>query len=300
MNATAAIPPTDNRGQLSTIVDALSKSIAAIAIALYACGFLIVSINHSIYGFTETNPFRPRILAAGAWFFLFTGVPATVAVISGRLPWIRFASTYYVGCLAFAFPVSALFNVIAPTPESVPSWWVLVVVLASFVIFFYLSLSNRFPVMTVPASILLMALFVYYTVRELSTGHFAEGIISAWFFLCGIIARLFLSVRSSNRRSVLPLFALVMLAALYLFAKLYYSHMRSSLGGGTPINVVMYFNKDSVIKPNQNVSARLIDESDAGFYIVGPGERRAIFVPRDSVALVYFSDDAADSKLLKR
>jgi hypothetical protein len=72
------------------------------------------------------------------------------------------------------------------------------------------------------------------------------------------------------------------------------------LGGGIPISVVMYFNKESAIKPNQNVSARLIDESDAGFYIVGPGERKAIFVPRNSVSLVYFSDDSsAASSLLK-
>ena len=55
-----------SNGQLSPIVDTLSKGIAAIAIGLYASGFLIVSISHSRYGFVETNPFRPKILAAGA------------------------------------------------------------------------------------------------------------------------------------------------------------------------------------------------------------------------------------------
>jgi hypothetical protein len=75
--------------------------------------------------------------------------------------------------------------------------------------------------------------------------------------------------------------------------------MKASWGGGAPVNVVLYFNKDSAIKPNQNVSVQLVDESDAGFYIVAQGESRAIFVPRNSVSLVYFSDKPSDSTLLK-
>jgi hypothetical protein len=54
-----------------------------------------------------------------------------------------------------------------------------------------------------------------------------------------------------------------------------------------------------VISPNDSESVQLVDESDAGFYIVGPGESKAIFVPRNSVSLVYFSDDPSDSELLK-
>ena len=48
--------------------ETLSKAVAGIVIALYACGFLIVSLYHSKFGFVGTNPFRPRVLAAGAWF----------------------------------------------------------------------------------------------------------------------------------------------------------------------------------------------------------------------------------------
>jgi hypothetical protein len=47
------------------------------------------------------------------------------------------------------------------------------------------------------------------------------------------------------------------------------------------------------------VSAQLVDESDGGLYIVGPNETKAIFVPRNVVALVYFSDRIADSALLR-
>jgi hypothetical protein len=50
---------------------------------------------------------------------------------------------------------------------------------------------------------------------------------------------------------------------------------------------------------SQAVSAQLVDESDGGLYIVGPNETKAIFVPRNVVALVYFSDRIADSALLR-
>jgi hypothetical protein len=63
-------------------------------------------------------------------------------------------------------------------------------------------------------------------------------------------------------------------------------HLKASWGGGTPVSVTVYFTKDSAISPNKAISAQLIEESDEGFYIVGPKESRAIFVPRSSVALV--------------
>jgi hypothetical protein len=45
--------------------DTLSKAVAGLAVALYASGFLVVSLHHSNFGFVGTNPFRPRVLAAG-------------------------------------------------------------------------------------------------------------------------------------------------------------------------------------------------------------------------------------------
>jgi hypothetical protein len=62
----------------------------------------------------------------------------------------------------------------------------------------------------------------------------------------------------------------------------------------------MYFTKDSAIRPSQAVSVRLVEESDEGFYIVGSKETKAIYVPRSAVSLVYFSDKASDSSLLRQ
>jgi hypothetical protein len=91
--------PEVNRRRLMELVpaaDALSKSVAAVAIAVYACGFLIVSIHHSRYGFVGTNPFRPRILAAGAWFLFFSAIPITLATRYRERPWIKIVESLFL------------------------------------------------------------------------------------------------------------------------------------------------------------------------------------------------------------
>jgi hypothetical protein len=47
------------------------------------------------------------------------------------------------------------------------------------------------------------------------------------------------------------------------------------------------------------VNALLIDESDSGLYVVGKGDKKATFIPHNSVGLVYFSDNVSDFSLSK-
>ena len=67
---------------------------------------------------------------------------------------------------------------------------------------------------------------------------------------------------------------------------------RDPWGGGVPVNVTIYFTKNSAISPGK------AEEDATGFYIIGPRETKALLVPRSAVALVYFSDQASDSVLL--
>ena len=60
-----------------------------------------------------------------------------------------------------------------------------------------------------------------------------------------------------------------------------------------------YFSKDSLSSPNKSVQPQLIEESDEGYYIVGPKESKAIFVPRSAVAMIYFADKTTDSPILQ-
>jgi hypothetical protein len=86
---------------------------------------------------------------------------------------------------------------------------------------------------------------------------------------------------------------------LLIFSRGLYPHLKASWGGGTPANVTVYFTKDSLLSANKAVQAQLIEESDEGYYIVGPNESKAVFVPRSAVALIYFSEKAASSPLLQ-
>ena len=63
--------------------------------------------------------------------------------------------------------------------------------------------------------------------------------------------------------------------------------------------VTIGFTKDSAIGPSKTVSAQLIEEADEGFYIVGPNESKAIYVPRNAVSFIYFSDKVSESELLR-
>src|ERR1035438_5668145 len=114
--------PVGNRRLLTDLsqwADPLSKGVAALAIAVYACGFLIVSLHHSSYGFISTNPFRPRILAAGAWCLFFSAIPITVATFYRERPWIKIAeSLFFVWVVFYGVSVSLfylLFNLGPPS-----------------------------------------------------------------------------------------------------------------------------------------------------------------------------------------
>ena len=56
-------------------IDSLSKVLAVALVFLYVSEFLITSLHNFQYGFSEMNPLRPRILAAGGWFAIFIAVP---------------------------------------------------------------------------------------------------------------------------------------------------------------------------------------------------------------------------------
>jgi hypothetical protein len=299
-----SVQPATGSLQLSRVVDTLSKSVTALAIALYSSGFLTVSLHHARYGFIETNPFRPKVLVAGTWFFILTGIPIAIVGLLGRrrLPWLRLAQLsypYYLGCLVLAIPTSFWFNAFAAPDKAAPTRLSLLIGLAIIGVLIFFIANRTFPLTTAIASTLFVIVSIQRTIQELPTTHFGYAFVALWFFAVGVVAQILVNTSSELTVGNWAVILSTALLLLSLFARLYYPFIKSSWGGGTPLNVVMYFNKDAAIKPSQSVSVELIDESDAGFYIVGQGESKAIFVPRNSVSLVYFSDKPSDSILLR-
>ena len=135
------------------------------------------------------------------------------------------------------------------------------------------------------------------------THTFDASGLALWFIACTVVAtqefkfRTMQSLLHGDEWWSKVLF--VVFAALVGFAHYVYPHLKTSWGGGSLTKVTIYLTETSLLKPGQAVQASLVDESDEGYYIVGPSEGRAVFIPRSSVALMYFSDKVADSPLLQ-
>jgi len=309
---TPAIQPDRRKlADMAPWADSLSKAVAAIAICLYGCGFLIVSLHHSKYGFIGINPFRPRILAAGAWFFFFAAIPVSLAATYKSLPWTKIAQDAYavwVACLASSIPlVFILFNLSDYAPASSPRkfWWVwLIAILVSLGLVLFFAQSKKFPpAVSTVASVVLALFFALSAARGLLVDYiFRPETVALWFFAVIMVTLVELKTRSNRNLFAgaewsKPLVTLFVI--LLAFAQYYYPHIKASWGGGTPVAVTIGFTKDSAIGPSKTVSAQLIEEADEGFYIVGPNESKAIYVPRNAVSFIYFSDKVSESELLR-
>ncbi len=310
--ATASQQPelkSSSLATLSPLLDIFSKTIAGTAIALYASGFLIISLHHSRYGFTETNPFRARILAAGAWFFFLTAIPALTATAYAdgkKLTWASFGQflyPYYFACTVSSYLTQFFFNL--PEGSAVnldkKAWLKICLSLVLLGLLVFLGQSKKVPaIVSTSASVVFAIYFVQATARELfESEHFSSGSVALWFFGVGVVVLLENNrYKQSLAEGAWSKTAFTLLAILFIFARFYYPQIKSAWGGGTPVPVTIYFSKDSALKPNQSVSVYLVDESETGFYIVGQNEKVAVFVPRNAISLVYFSGQLSNSKLL--
>jgi hypothetical protein len=308
-----------------TSLDAISKSVAAFAILLYGCGYLITSIYYSGYGFTEMAPLRPRIVAAGAWFLLFTSMAFVLAkgVLKSadylKVPgksWLKvpaFLLLHLVACTFLAFLIQWIFDVDTYSasawsgPKAWEAWtpWVLLLPLMTVGLLSSLRATKRLvsPALGVVSAIATVASFIWSSVYEwFVAGSFGWSAIALWFFAIGILALLEMHMRRW-KVTLTPgdwtQTIILVLGTVFIFASFYYPHIKSSWGGGRPIPVTIYFTKESVILPGHSVNALLIDESDSGLYVVGNKDKKATFIPHGSVGLVYFSDNVSDFSLSK-
>jgi len=296
---------TDVSG-ITSKLEMLSKVAAASAVAVYACGYLVTSVYHAHYGITQTNPFRPRILSAGAWCTLFIAIPTwTVIVALGkdRLTFGKFARLlfpYWVSCTFLsAFP--AILFTFSEDPFTRIKWWRIVALLVCSAIF-AIPVAKRLPKSLATVSIAFTVFFVQSVLIDTASEHkFGYGSITLWFFFIGVIPMIELMSREPLRlvdpRWIKTFF--MGLFALGIFARYFYPRIKADWGGGAPIPVTIYFTKDSVILPGKRTNASLIDETDTGFYVTSGNENRAIFIPRTVVAILYFSDNINNSNLLK-
>jgi uncharacterized membrane protein len=288
--------PLDSQKPVLSL-DAIAKATALIAVVTYACGFLVVTLHLSAFGFVEVNPLKPRILTAGAFFIAAIVMPTLMAYVLIRVEGINDSKTttaawlvpvlfYYVACQL----VGNLVLLMLSDTKDYDELLVFVFFMAPWLI------GARKIATKVPPGLLIVtsiAGIIFLLVRSgiLIHRNRWDAAVELWFFLIGLEGRFNIYLlKKPEERVKFPLIVLVLLPLLYAFATVFYPRINSAWGGGRPIPVVLSFSKDSRFLPSGEREVQLIDESELGLYVMTKEDKQVIFIPRGSVALMRFSD----------
>jgi hypothetical protein len=314
--------PAQTKRSLSESLDALSKSIVIAVFAIFIFGFLIVAVHNAEYGFSETNPLKPKIVAAGTLFMLFCIFPAAAAksIFSHNLlqlaPEQRFSRailasvSYLVACTVSAVILGPLYDFRPSKPLAPTPWWAnLVAVVATMAILsafgavmaFGWKHYEKHPMKVAAcagAFAMLWLIFFYFDARQEIVPA-----VALWFFAIGVwseLIRHILSDPQKREKFAIQEGLLPVVLALTLFSTVLYPRIKTSWGGGSATPVVVYFSRESRILPGQQLECDLLDESDSGIYIAKAGEtRRAIFIPRIAISALYFFNRPLEPDFLK-
>jgi hypothetical protein len=304
-------------------LESFSKAIAALLVALYVLGFMIVTLHNASFGFADLSPFKPKILSAGVLLLVMTLLPALVAnsIYSHDLeiaPEQRFSRAivstlrYYVSCIVLTVLLAALLSLpeseLNLAPHKYTPWysWLLAsfgpiaaLIGLALLLEFALKKSTTHPMLTAAIAGLGVAFLLFANFHIADSHRMAE--VTIWLFAVGVVSALMNQNLSDPKKRkqqgfIEPL--TIGVAAVALFSGLIYPQFKSSWGGGSPIPVVIYFSSESRFLPGQQLEGDLLDEADSGFYITQRGQTRAIFIPRSKVAILYFSNTALDPNLV--
>ncbi len=294
-------------------MDRVSRAVALCIVVTYVSGFLIMSLNDSRYGFTDMNPLRPRILAAGGWLLLLLAVPFELIRQSMRPPAWRPELSHWceTGPLILAYWIettpllmwsSSVFNydygvasagrqVDLSAPKII--MWLLFAILGVIAIY---TLSENVPKKITSGLATSLVGYTLYSgaVQMFERKQFDESALSLWFTAVGIL----LEMRARNwkfRLGYWPRGIVMYLAVVSIFATNYYSHIKASYGGGALTPIQITFTKKFSPVQGQTINCMLIDETDAGLFVLGKNEKHATFIPRSSVAVVHFADSPEPS-----
>ncbi len=113
--------------------------------------------------------------------------------------------------------------------------------------------------------------------------------LMGWFWTAAVFGFM---VRNSENRILYALDFRIW-AGIVLSVSIYVTtimgHMQQKFGGGAPVPAVMCLNKPlSFSNGATTFEVSLLDETEQGYYVLPPGKRKALFIPRGEVNSVYF------------
>jgi len=276
------------------------KQLAALTLAISACGFLTVSLQEAKYGFLSANPLRFKIASAGFLFLVFLSVPATAGFLAGKdQHWKdeplseRFPFRFLLLALNIELALSAV-RLLLPTTRSyllsaIPQQLSCTIGLAPFMVANTFKLSRATKRRWFNVCSLLMAATMTTQLAILRKSHDAL-VITLWLFAVSVATlamRLFLD-KESARAILNPTLLTAPLLLLFSFARWVYPLVEPGWGGGRLTKIQINLNKESVL-PNQKINRLLIDEVDSGIYVTDSVSGDAQFVPRSTISLITYT-----------
>ena len=281
--------------------DSLLKYMAAFSVLLYCCGYFVCSVSSLSWGFYQVAPFRPKIASAGAWFILFLGVPLAAMAFQQRekpTSWVTGAASfqfYAIWGIGLGYGTASLFE--STILIGLHAFFNSLAVFVGYCVILAIRSKERTATtiswVIAVVSVLYVAgsgfydLFKYHVVTVSAVFLWYLVVGSSFGFIFNQLRRR--SALENLTRGV-PFIVSQLLLALSYFGSVYYPHMKATWGGGAPVPVTILFAKESPILPGQYLSTRLLDESEAGLYIAGKGEKSASFIPRIEIASITYSD----------
>jgi hypothetical protein len=312
-------PAAKTPQQASVSIEELSKWIAAAAAFVYVTGYLITSLSDFRYGYTDLNPLRPRIIAAGSWFSVFMGVPITI-IFEARRRFIGLArpdnpdNLNKLLQLFISYAVAAIFVQFISLPvfrfDTSPAphlyWWVIVdsvligiSILISTVASFRKSKSKTLDLVnSIAVTGIFAANFVATFQDAFVKRTFTPNAAGFWVILVGVSVGSYMWRReyqfpTHRWRSLLFIY----FTLLGAFAEIYYPHILREWGGGSPLQIELTLSKDAPVNAGQRIACSLVDETETGLYVLGIGDKHATFIPRSEVALIYYGEGNESSSL---
>lgn len=288
----------------TSAVDVFAKLATTAVILVYAVGFLITSLYCIDFGFSPVNPLRARVASAGAWFGIMVLVPMFVGRLALRhhigrrmeakpwQQWAVFAFSAYLASYSAAFLLSSAFRIEQSFRARIVPFAVALgmMVLVTGPIYRWWKKRTLSVVITVLTLVVLVQVNMVQALM-LRRGFTVDALV-LWLFAIGLASVTDLNDFPTKLGWHTDWYAIVglMLLLLTVFASHVYPSIRASWGGGETLPVTLYLNGNAPVMPGQHWQVQLIEETESGYFVLNKGEKKAVFIPRSAVALVYFSD----------
>jgi hypothetical protein len=286
-------------------LEVLAKAAAALLVIFYILGFLVVSTANYKHGITNFGLFRVRVVSAGVLVALFSGAAFWLwqGAFGLRTPLKEHARTPLLlpfKCLTFLVAVrftSWFLNglIFGAPPSRYAGWRVLLYVLCVAVIAIPTQTKQKYPIWF---SSLCWVMIVIFVGVELAF-EWKAGVVDQvflWFLSFAVLAettKTNFTVVNTIRDVNWLMLTVDLVAVPILFGTVLFEKIPPRFGGGQPVSVLFQFSGTSPIDGAVKDKFWLVDEGDSGFYVLqAPEDKKGIFLPRSSVAAIYYDADS--------